>query len=62
MDWTMPEEAERKIKARGGALRYRTIKLRDGRYMHVAVTRKEGPKGGRTVATSEPKEPKEGEE
>lgn len=56
----MPEREEEKIKERGGALRYRTIKLPDGRYVHVAVTREEGPRGGRTVATSEPKEPKNG--
>jgi len=43
----MPEE---KIRRRGGAVRYRTIKPKKGRYIHVAVTRKPGPRGGRTVA------------
>lgn len=41
---------ESEVAARGGAIRYRTLKLPDGRYMHVAVTREEGPRGGRTVA------------
>lgn len=58
----MPEAAEQKIKERGGALRYRTLKLPDGRFMHVAVTREEGPEGGRTVATDEPQEPEESED
>jgi len=56
----MPEEAEREIEKRGGAKRWRTVKLPDGRYMHVAVTREKGPSGGTTVA-SETKESK-GEE
>lgn len=40
---------EAEIKKRGGAIRYRTKKL-DGKYIHIAVTRKKGPRGGRTVA------------
>lgn len=56
----MPEKAEREIAERGGALRHRTLKLPDGRFLHVAVTREPGPCEGRTVATSEPKEPKNG--
>lgn len=43
----MPKSKE---KARGGVVRYRTIKPKPSRYMHVAVTRKKGPRGGRTVA------------
>ena len=50
----MPEAEER---ARGGAVRYRTIcphgKARGhckGPYIHVAVVRKRGKRGGRTVA------------
>jgi len=38
-----------KEKARGGVIRYRTKKLPGGKYIHIAVTRKEGPRGGRTV-------------
>ena len=43
----MPKSKERK---QGGVIRYRTIKPKPGRYIHVGVTRKEGPRGGRTVA------------
>lgn len=50
----MPDAEERK---RGGVLRYRTIcphgKAKghcDGPYIHVAVVKKRGPRGGRTVA------------
>ncbi len=39
-----------KEKAQGGVIRYRTKKLPGGKYIHIAVTRKEGPRGGRTVA------------
>jgi hypothetical protein len=55
----MPEKAEKQIEEQGGAKRWRTIKLKDDRYLHVAVTRKEGPRGGETVAT-EVKEKKDG--
>ena len=40
---------EAEIRRRGGALRWRTIR-RGGRVIHVAVVRKPGPRGGRTVA------------
>ncbi len=43
----MPEAL---IRRRGGAKRYRTKKLPGGKYVHIAVTRKAGPKGGHTVA------------
>lgn len=43
----MPEAL---IRARGGAQRYRTISLPGGKYLHVAITRKSGPRGGKTVA------------
>jgi len=33
-------------------LRYRTVKTKSGHLVGVAVLRKEGPRGGRTVATS----------
>lgn len=44
---------EKEIRERGGAVRVRTIK-RGGRYIHIYVVRKKGPRGGRTVA-GEPK-------
>lgn len=41
---------EAKIRARGGAKRWRTKKLPGGKYMHIAVVRKKGPQGGQTIA------------
>jgi hypothetical protein len=38
----------KKIRRRGGAIRFRTAK-HDGKLFRVAVTRKRGPRGGRTV-------------
>lgn len=43
----MPEAL---IKKRGDAIRYRTKTLPGGKYVRIAVTRKKGPRGGRTVA------------
>ena len=44
----MPEQ---EIKERGGASKWRTIPVGDkGKFMHVAVVKKAGPKGGKTVA------------
>lgn len=42
----MPEQ---QIRRRGGAIRYRTIK-RGGKTFRVAIVRKAGPRGGKTVA------------
>lgn len=39
--------------ARGGAVRYRTIRVGNGKrrkYLRVAIVRKRGPRGGTTVA------------
>lgn len=36
--------------ARGGAKKYRTIKLPNGRYIRIAIVPKAGPRGGHTVA------------
>jgi len=41
---------EAQIEARGGAVKWRTLKLRNGQTIKVAVVRKPGPRGGRTVA------------
>lgn len=49
---------EKEIAERGGVKKWRTLKLPSGKFLHVAVTKDEGPKGGKTVA-GEPKEPKE---
>lgn len=43
----MPES---EIKARGGAKRWRTVTLPDGRTVKVAIVKKAGPRGGHTVA------------
>jgi hypothetical protein len=39
---------EAKIKARGGAMRYRTIKS-GGKTLKCAITRRKGPRGGKTI-------------
>lgn len=44
----MPKAAERQIKRQGGTARYRTVKS-GGETMTCAVTKKAGPRGGRTV-------------
>lgn len=44
----MPKAAERKIKARGGAIRWR-MKRVNGKLLRCAVTKKAGKRGGKTV-------------
>lgn len=41
---------EAEIKARGGAKKWRTVRLKDGRTIRVAIVKKAGPRGGHTVA------------
>lgn len=41
---------EKEIAARGGAKKWRTIKLPGGKYVKVAIVRKRGKRGGTTVA------------
>ena len=46
----MPNSQESR---RGGAVRYRTIRVGKGksrRTLHIAIVRKAGPRGGHTVA------------
>lgn len=46
----MPQQEERR---RGGAVKYRTIRVGKGpdkRVLHIAIVRKAGPRGGHTVA------------
>lgn len=46
----MPESEERR---RGGVVRYRTIRVGKGKkkkYLHIAIVRKGGPRGGHSVA------------
>lgn len=42
--------SEKKIAERGGAKRWRTVRLPDGKYVKVAIVKKAGPRGGHTVA------------
>jgi hypothetical protein len=44
------EMPEKKIEERGGAKRWRTVRLPDGKYVKVAIVKKPGPRGGHTVA------------
>lgn len=41
---------EAQISARGGAKRWRTVRLKNGKYIKVAIVPKAGPQGGHTVA------------
>lgn len=41
---------EAKIKARGGAKRWRTKKLPGNKFVHIAVVPKAGPRGGHTIS------------
>lgn len=41
---------EAEIAKRGGATRWRTLKLKGGKYIRIAVVKKEGKQGGHTVA------------
>jgi hypothetical protein len=42
----MPAKA---IAKRGGATKVRTVQVAPGKYAHVYVVRKKGPRGGKTV-------------
>jgi hypothetical protein len=44
----MPRSRER---ARGGAIRYRTKRISRTKYLRIAILRRKGPRGGRTIAT-----------
>jgi hypothetical protein len=46
----MPATAEREIRRRGGVIRFRTKKVSRDKYLRVAVVRRKGKRGGRTVA------------
>jgi len=44
----MPKSAEKKIKKQGGVSKYRTVKS-GNKTLTCAITKKAGPKGGKTV-------------
>ena len=52
----MPASFEREIKKRGGAIRSRTKRLKNGNLLREAIVRKKGPRGGRVVAYVEERE------
>lgn len=52
---------EKEMAERGGAKRWRTVKLADGRTIRVAIVAKAGPRGGHTVAGPVRKDKKRGE-
>ena len=46
----LPDKPGGKVKGRGKVVRIRTIKPKPGKYIHVRVMSKAGPRGGRTIA------------
>lgn len=52
----MAASAEAKARARGGIKGYRTVKLKNGKTILVAVVPKAGPRGGHTVVLRGPVE------
>ena len=47
----LPDKPGGKVKGRGRVLRIRTIVPKPGKYIHVRVMSKKGPRGGRTLAS-----------
>ena len=45
----LPDKPGGKVKGRGKVLRIRTKKLPGGKYAHVRVMSKKGPRGGTTL-------------
>jgi hypothetical protein len=46
----MPTPIDAQIKARGGVIRWRERKTADGRLFRIAVVKKPGPRGGKTIS------------
>ena len=46
----MPTPIDKLIKERGGVIRWREHKSKSGKLCRVAVVRKPGPRGGRTLS------------
>jgi hypothetical protein len=46
----MPTPIDKQIKERGGVIRWRTVKRKSGKEFRIAVVRKAGPRGGRTIS------------
>lgn len=46
----LPDKLGGRVKGRGRVVKIRTIKPKKGKYIHVRVMSKKGPRGGRTLA------------
>jgi hypothetical protein len=46
----MPSWFDKEIKKRGGVVRWREKRAKSGKLFRVAVVRKPGPRGGRTIS------------
>jgi len=47
----LPDKVGGKVKGRGKVTKIRTIVPKKGRYIHVRVMSKKGPRGGKTLAS-----------
>lgn len=47
---SLPDKPGGKVKGRGTVTKIRTIVPKPGKYIHVRVMSKKGPRGGRTIA------------
>lgn len=45
----MPAAREKEVRRRGGAKRYRSVRIGRDKFLTVAVVPKAGPRGGHTV-------------
>lgn len=46
----MPTPIDKEIRERGGVVRWREKKTKSGKLFRIAVVRKKGPRGGRTIS------------
>lgn len=44
----MPQDVDAKVRRRGGPVKIRTVRIGKGRYAHVYVVKRRGPRGGTT--------------
>lgn len=47
----LPDKVGGKVPGRGKVTKIRTVKPKPGKYIHVRVMSKKGPRGGRTLAS-----------
>ena len=47
----LPDKPGGKVPGHGKVLRIRTVVPKPGKYIHVRVMSKKGPRGGRTIAS-----------